>query len=120
MDIDVSNVQIDSGLGYTNYMMWQDQDTTIKGANVTWLAENTTIATDTDGSPDQWTLEYQGEEVQAVRGTHLSITAIKTPSDGSVMLTFFQEEGNDMKMYQRDAYNHGGVWLQANEPVTSK
>lgn len=119
MDIGISDVQIDSGLGYTNYMIYQAEDTTIRGANVTWAAENTTIAPGNQNGLDTWTLQYNGEDVHALRGTHLSITAVKTVSNGAAMLTFFQESGDDMKMYTRDAYNGGGLWQQAaQDPVT--
>lgn len=118
VDIGIDDVQIDSSLGYTNYMIYQAQDTTIRGANVTWAAENTTIAQNTQNQPDTWTLQYNGQEVHALRGTHLSITAVKTVSNGAAMLAFFQEEGDDMKMYTRDAYNSGGLWQQAaQDPV---
>lgn len=99
-------------------MIYQAKDTTIRGANVVWGAENTTIAKGSDGGPDEWTLQYNGEDVHAVRGTHLSITAVKTVSNGALLLAFFQEEGNDMKMYTRDAVNSGGLWQQAaQDPV---
>ncbi|KAK5944027.1 hypothetical protein PMZ80_003308 [Knufia obscura] len=112
VNIDVQSVQKDSGLGYTNYMVWQAEDTTINGANVTWGAENTTIA---ENGQDVWTLQTNGEDVHAIRGTHLSITAVSTVSKGASLLTFFQEAGDDMKMYTRDAFNSGGLWQAAAE-----
>ena len=117
VDIGVDNVQKNSGLGYTNYMIWQAQDTTIHGANITFGAENTTIAATTNGL-DEWTLQSNGKDVHAVRGTHLSITAVQTVSKGSSLLAFFQEEGDDMQMYTRDGFNTGGLWQQAaQDPV---
>jgi len=115
VDIKVDNVQIDSGLGYTNYMVWQDQDTTIKGANPLWLAENTTFNTTEDGRPDVFTLQYQGKDVYALRGTHLSITGVKTSSEGDELLVFFQGAGDDMMVYTRDAANQHGLWQQASD-----
>lgn len=99
-------------------MIYQAQDTTIRGANVTWGAENTTIAAAGTGL-DTWTLQSGGKDIHALRGTHLSITAVQTVSKGSSLLAFFQETGNDMQMYTRDGYNTGGLWQAAGQdPVT--
>jgi len=118
VDIKVKNVQKDSGLGYTNYMVWQAQDTTINGANVTWGAENTTIAAGNLNGLDAWVLQTGGKNVNALRGTHLSITAVTTVSQGANLLVFFQESGDDMKMYTRDNSNSGGLWqAAAQDPV---
>lgn len=119
VNIGISGVQIDSSLGYTNYMIYQAEDTTIHGVNVTWGAENSTIAQTTNG-PDAWVLASGGQNIHALRGTHLSITAITTPSKGAEMLTFFQETGNDMQVYQRDAFSTGGLWGPAPQnPVNN-
>ena len=99
-------------------MIWQADDTTIRGANITFGAENTTIVNN-NGVPDTWTLQKDGADLHALRGTHLSITAVQTVSKGSSLLTFFQESGNDMQMYSRDNFNTGGLWqAAAQDPVT--
>lgn len=119
MDIGIDNVQIDSSLGYTSYAIYQAQDTTIHGANITFAAENTTIATTSQNTLDTWTLQANGQDIHALRGTHISITAVKTVSSGSSLLAFFQEEGDDMQMYTRDNFNTGGLWQAAGQdPVT--
>ena len=111
-------MQKNSNLGYTNYAIWQAQDTTIHGANITWGAENTTIATTSSGSRDEFTLRYNNNDVHALRGTHLSVTALQTASRGSSLLTFFQEDGDEMQMYTRDGFNTGELWQQAaQDPV---
>ena len=92
-------------------MLWQDRDSTIQGANITWGAENTTIATTEDGDRDTWTLQQGGEDVHALLGTHLSITAIDTGD----LLVFLQEEGDDMQMYIRDSFKPGVVFQKAGE-----
>lgn len=119
VDIGVSNVQIDSSLGYTNYMIWQDEDTTIRGANVTWAAENTKIAAGNGpNNLDTWTLQVNGNNVNAVRGTHLSITAVSNVGNGANLLAFLQETGNDVQMYTRNAFNSGAAWQSASlDPV---
>lgn len=100
-------------------MIWQSEDTTIRGANITWGAENTTIAAGNgEDGLDTWTLQYGGEDIHAIRGTHLSITAVSTVGAGALLLTFFQEEGDDVQMYTRDAFNSGALWQQAaQDPV---
>lgn len=120
MDIKISGVQKSSSLGYTNYLIYQANDTSFNGANIQWEAENTTIYTPEGASaPDTWVLTANGEDVHAIRGTHASITALTTASKGANILIFFQEEGDDMKMYTRDAYNPGALWQAAGQdPVT--
>lgn len=114
----MTGVQKDSSLGYTNYMVWQADDTTIRGASVLFGAEKTALNKTAAGVEDSWTLQNNGKDIQAVRGTHLSITALTTASKGANLLTFFQEEGDDVAMYTRDAYNPGGLWSAApQDPV---
>lgn len=95
-------------------MIWQDEDTTIRGANITWLAEGTKIASGNGPNGlDTWTLQEGGNDILAVRGTHLSITAVKTVSDGASLLAFLQEDGDDIQMFTRDAFNSGALWQAA-------
>lgn len=97
-------------------MIWQDADTTIKGANITWLAEDTKIASGNgDNGRDTWTLQEAGKDIHAVRGTHLAITAVKTGSNGASLLAFLQEDGDDVRMFTRDAFNSGALWQAAAE-----
>lgn len=101
-------------------MIWQDKDTTIRGANVTWGAESTKIAAGNGPNGlDTWTLQQGGNNVYAVRGTHLSITAVKTVSNGASLLAFLQQTGDDLLMFTRDAFNSGALWqTAAQDPVT--
>lgn len=101
-------------------MIYQANDTSIHGANIAWAAENTTIYTpEGASSPDVWTLQSNGEDIHAVRGTHASITALTTASKGASLLVFFQEEGDDVRMFTRDAYNPGAVWQAAGQDVVT-
>ncbi|KAJ9663563.1 hypothetical protein H2198_000829, partial [Neophaeococcomyces mojaviensis] len=119
VNIKVTGLQKDSSLGYIDYMIYQAQDTTIQGANVTWGAENTTIAQGNQDGLDTWILQAGGQDTHAIRGTHLSITAIATASKSRTMLAFFQQSGNDVRMYSRDVPNTGGLWsAAAQDPVT--
>ncbi|KAJ9652755.1 hypothetical protein H2198_008027 [Neophaeococcomyces mojaviensis] len=119
VNIKVTGLQKDSSLGYTDYMIYQAQDTTIRGANVTWGAENTTVAQGNQNGLDTWILQAGSQDIHAIRGTHLSITAIATASKGRAMLAFFQQKGNDVRMYSRDVLNTGGLWsAAAQDPVT--
>lgn len=101
-------------------MIWQDKDTTVRGANITWAAEDTKIAAGNGANGlDTWTLQQDGNDVQAVRGTHLSITAVRNVGDGASLLAFLQQEGDDMQMFTRAAFNSGALWqTAAQDPVT--
>lgn len=95
-------------------MIYQADDTTVRGANVTWAAENTTIADGNgENGKDTWTLSQGDNVVHAVRGSHLSITSVKDVGGGAELLIFLQEEGDDVSMYTRGNLNSGALWQQA-------
>lgn len=100
-------------------MIYQGDDATIKGANVNWAAENTTIAAGTEDGLDTWTIQdvQTGEDIKAISLTHLSITALATGTGGRSLTVFFQRQGNDISMYTRDRKNAGGFWQVARSPV---
>lgn len=115
--LNIKNVQKDSSLGYTNYMVWQDQDTTIRGAGILWGAENTTVNS-TAGIADTFTIQTNNKDVHAIRGTHISFTAVTTGSGGHQLQAFFQTTGNDVSMFTRDAYTPGSLFQAASaDPV---
>jgi len=106
-------------MGFTNYLVCQLEDYTIHGYNLTWQAENTTFASvfgGESGQYDEFTITTGGQDVLGLPGTHLSITALSRA--GSAYLTiFFQTEGSDISLYDRQDISAGGIWTSATAPV---
>lgn len=119
VNINIGNVQKASSMGYTNYAIYQHQDGTIRGADILFAAENTTIRSWSPNVPDTFVLQTNSKDIHALRATHMSITGTKTVSNGQSLLVFFQEAGNDMRMYTRDAVNTGGVWQAGGQDPVS-
>lgn len=119
VNVDIDSVHRASGLGYTDYMIYQGEDATIRGANLVWAAENTTVAEGTEDGLDTWTIQdvQTDDPIRAIPRTHLSITALATGSGGRMLTAFFQREGDDISMYTRDRRNVGGVWQAARSPI---
>ncbi|KAI6859960.1 hypothetical protein KC338_g7156 [Hortaea werneckii] len=104
--IAINDVHPASSLGYTNYFYAQSaSDNMIRGYNISWAAENTTIL---EGEGNQFTV--QGEP--GLPGTHLSVTAIPNYSGGNELLVFYQTNGTDISEYTRDFY--GGQWARVD------
>lgn len=109
----IPNVNPLTSLGYTNYLYMQMADHTIKGFNVQYDAENTSI------NDDQFTIAPLGVPEHAIGGTHLTATAVAvTSADGNSTKTlwdslyvFVQTEGNDITAYARPI--KGGEWSKA-------
>lgn len=111
--VSVPNVHSSSSLGYTNYLTLQYGDETIRGYNISWAAENTTIAPAKDGGPgyDEWKIP----DVTGIPGTHLSITALADTSGGAHLAIFFQQNGTDVVQFTRD--NSLGAFASSQVPV---
>ncbi|RMY31329.1 hypothetical protein D0866_07363 [Hortaea werneckii] len=102
----INDVYPATSLGYTNYFYAQSaSDRMIRGYNISWAAENTTIL---QGEVNQFTVE--GEP--GLPGTHLSVTAIPNYSGGNELLVFYQTNGTDISEYTRDFY--GGQWARVD------
>lgn len=109
----VPGVHPSSSLGYTNYLALQYGDESIRGYNISWAAENTSIAPAKNGGLgyDEWTIP----NTVGVPGTHLSITALADQSGGAHLAIFFQENGTDIVQYARD--NSAGAFTYSEVPV---
>lgn len=109
----VPGVHPSSSLGYTNYLVLQYGDETIRGYNISWAAENTTFAPAKNGGQgyDEWIIQ----DVVGVPGTHLSNTALADESGGSHLVVFFQVNGTDIVQYSRD--DSGGPFTYSEVPV---
>ena len=111
--VSIAGVHPSSSLGYTNYLVLQYGDETIRGYNISWAAENTTIAPAKDGGPgfDEWTVP----NVVGLPGTHMSVTALADESGGSHLTVFFQTNGTDITQFVRD--DTGGAFTSSEVPV---
>jgi hypothetical protein len=111
--VSVAGVHPSSSLGYTNYLVLQYGDETIRGYNISWAAENTSIALAKDGGPglDEWTIPG----VVGLPGTHMSVTALADESGGSHLTVFFQVNGTDVTQFVRD--DTGGAFTSSEVPV---
>jgi hypothetical protein len=111
-NIVIPNVHPSTSTGYTNYLIYQGSDSFIRGAKITWAAENTTIAPSPngDGGLDVWTIPTPG-----VPGTHLVVTALADTSGGAHLSVFFQVNGTDITQYARD--DTSGTWTSSETPA---
>ena len=50
-------------------------------------------------------------------GTQLLISVVRSDDYGTEYLAFFQETGNDLSLYIRDAYNELAPWSKVNNTV---
>jgi hypothetical protein len=109
----ISGVHPSSSLGYTNYLALQYGDESIRGYNISWAAENTTMAPAKGGGPgyDEWTIP----DAVGIPGTHLSLTALADLSGGAHLAIFFQQNGTDIIQYSRD--DAGGAFTSSEVPV---
>ena len=109
----IPGVHPSSSLGYTNYLSLQYGDETIRGYNISWDAENTTIASAKDGGPgyDEWTIP----DVTGIPGTHMTLTALSDLSGGAHLAIFFQANGSDIVQYDRD--DSAGAFTSSEVPV---
>lgn len=103
-----------TSLGYTTYFYAQMADRSIKGFNVLYMAENTTIVPE-----DTFVVSNPAGAVKGLGGTHLSVTAYaeKDPTDENVTLwdslyVFYQTEGNDITAFTRPIKGQG-EWSSA-------
>lgn len=100
----VNNLHPSTSLGYTNAFYAQSQDNWIRGYNISWASENTTII----GNP------FRVDLSQGIPGTHMSVTALPDSSGGNSLAVFYQQDGEDITYATRDLYQ--GTWTAA--PLT--
>jgi hypothetical protein len=111
--VSVAGVHPSSSLGYTNYLVLQSGNESICGYNISWAAENTTIAPAKGGAPgfDEWTISG----AFGLPGTHMSVTALADESGGSHLTVFFQTNGTDITQFVRD--DTGGAFTSSEVPT---
>lgn len=87
--VSIPNVHPSTSLGYTDYLVYQDADSLIRGVNVLWAAENTSIANipSSPNTQDAWTVDASH---RGISGTHFAITGLATQSGGRQLALFYQ------------------------------
>ncbi|KAG9681130.1 hypothetical protein KCU95_g16163, partial [Aureobasidium melanogenum] len=98
--IAINNVYPSTSLGYTNAFYAQGDDGWIKGYNISWASENTTIE-------NSFPLNSPG-----LLGTHMSVTTLPDPSGGDSLCVFYQETGSDITFATRDLLQ--GTWTSTS------
>lgn len=119
--ISIPNVHPSSSIGYTEYLVLQAADNTIRGYNISWAAENTSIAPAYDGSAgyDEWVIHFlNGSDVNALSETHLACIALRLPDGRAEEAVYFQIKGDDMILWTRDLVSSNGPWTSLSLPVS--
>jgi hypothetical protein len=100
-----------TSLGYTTYFYAQMADRSIQGYNVTYQAENTTFIED-----QTFTVTDPGGAVEALGGTHLTVTAYAEKNGDETiwdsLYVFFQTEGDDVTAFTRGLT--AGEWTKGS------
>lgn len=106
----IPNVYPSTSLGYTEYFYTQMQDGSIMGHDVQWAAEKTTGI-----DAHTFTVGSSRGLVPGLKGTHMSVTAVKDQSGGTSLYVFYQTRGDDLSVFIRDL--EGGQWTQGELPI---
>ena len=99
----IPDVRSDTSLGYTNYFYAQATDGKIKGYDIQWAAENTSLR-------DSFTIPRT-----TLAGTHFSVTAVPDTSGGDTLMVFCQNNGSDINQSLRDLQS--GQWSYLGLPI---
>lgn len=105
----IAGVHPSTSLGFTTYFYAQLADRTIKGFNVTYASENTTLA-----ETEAFSIADPAGPVKALGGTHLTVTSYQEQKGADTwdsLYVFFQREGDDIAAFTRPAL--GGQWTGA-------
>lgn len=85
------------------------KDKTVKGFNITYAAENTTVV-------DSFAVTDPAGPVPGLGGTHLTVTAYEEKDGDTVkwgsLYVFYQTEGDDITAFTRPI--KGGQWTKAS------
>lgn len=100
----IPGVYPSTSLGYTDFLITQMADGSVMGHNITWAAENSSIS-----GAQNFTIRDQQSIRKGLNGTHLTNTAVPTPSEGRDLNIFYQTNGSDIVVFSRDIYK--GVFV---------
>ncbi|KAF2837806.1 hypothetical protein M501DRAFT_995047 [Patellaria atrata CBS 101060] len=107
----IPNIHPSSSLGYTDFLYAQIEDSyQIRGWNVSWDAENSTII-----SRQNLTVGNGDEDQAGLPGTHFSVSTLPDNSGGFSLVVFYQKEGSDITEMMRDRDN--GQWFETDLPI---
>ncbi|KAF2269247.1 hypothetical protein CC78DRAFT_605597 [Lojkania enalia] len=111
----IGDVYPASSMGFTTFFYAQMADKTIKGFNITYDAENTTIETQ-----DTFTIGGPAGALPGLGGTHLTVTAYaeKDGNDETIwdsLYVFYQRAGDDITAFTRPI--QGGEWANGEIPI---
>jgi len=109
----VPDVYPSSSLGFTEYFYTQMADGTIKGHDIVWDSENTRGV-----DANLFTVGGARGPVPGLKGTHMSVTAVKDRSGGTSLYVFYQTRGDDLSVFTRDLA--GGQWTQGELPIPDR
>jgi len=100
-----------TSLGYTTYFYAQMADRSIKGFNISYNSENTTIV-----SEDTFVVSNPAQAVKGLGGTHLTVTAYEEKEGDETLwgslYVFYQTEGSDITAFTRPIKGQG-EWSSA-------
>lgn len=106
----IPGVYPSSSLGFTEYFYTQMADGTIVGHDIKWGAESTEGV-----QANMFTVGSARGAIPGLKGTHMSVTAVKDQSGGTSLYVFYQTRGDDLSVFTRD--RDGGQWTQGELPI---
>ena len=119
--ISIPNLHPSTSISYTNYITLQAADNTIRGYNVSWGAENTSLAPAPGGAAgyDEYIVHtLNGSDVYALSGTQLTCTALATLEGGADLAVYFQSSGDDMMLWTTNVAMRLGPWTPLSLPIS--
>lgn len=106
--MNIGSVYPATSLGYTTFFYAMQENHYVKGYNVSYQSENTTVLNDI-------TVSDTTGPIPGLPGTHMTVSAVANPSGGASLYVFYQVEGDDITVFTRDL--DGGQWTQGKLPI---
>ncbi|KAF2402645.1 hypothetical protein EJ06DRAFT_528740 [Trichodelitschia bisporula] len=107
----INNVWPSTSLGYTTFFYAQSDDGFVRGYNISYEAESTTIVQD-----NTTIVGDASGPVAAIGGSHLTVSAIPNQKGaGANLWVFYQVNGDDITVFQRGLTE--GQWGRGPMPI---
>lgn len=97
--------------------MYQSIDSTTRGVNISFAAENTTVQRNSSGDRQSWVLSTGGSDVHAMGGIQLSFTNMMNANGGYDVVALSRRAGDEISVYTRDGFTEDGVWQKLGNLV---